>query len=350
MDPVAFDRLMMQRCLDLAIRGRGRVSPNPLVGCVIVYDGKIIGEGFHQRFKGLHAEIEAIRSVDPADHHLFSESTIYVSLEPCFHQGHNPPCVDEILRQRFKRVVIGELDPNPLVNGQSLKKLEQAGIQVATGLLASESKEIQAPFLSRMLKQRPYIVLKWAQSSDGQLGIKQQSLSISNAISKTLSHKWRTEIDAILIGIGTAITDLPQLTPRLYPGRSPVRIVLDPNSALPMNHPLLQGPSPTLVFRRDNQGNQTQYAEFVKVKSELPWLEGILNELQLRGISSLLVEGGPSTLRTFIRAGLWDEVWFIKAPTHLGEGGLPAPEFSGQLIDKIHCGTDEIMRFRAQTR
>lgn len=350
MEISVLDRLMMQRCLDLAMRGRSAVAPNPEVGSVITYQGKIIGEGYHKRYKGLHAEIEAIHTVAAADLDYLTDSTIYVSLEPCSHYGHNPPCVDEIIRRQFKRVVIGNLDPNPLVNGQGITKLKDAGIKVTQGVLADEGMACLAPFFSRVIKKRPHIVLKWAQSHNGHLGIKHKTVAISNNLSKTLSHKWRTEVDAILVGIGTALTDAPLLTPRFYPGLAPLRVVLDPEGKLPIAHPLLDRTKPTIVFNQVGQSSQENNLVFVQIPASKSWLPEVLDHLMRNGVSSLLVEGGPATLRTFIRYELWDEIWQIISPNELSTGNLPIPEFNGKIIDKIHLGTDEIRRIKSLTR
>lgn len=350
MEPAAFDRLMMQRCLDIAIRGRGFVSPNPLVGCVIVHQGWIIGEGYHKKYKGWHAEIEAIQSVAPADRSLISKSTVYVSLEPCYHHGHNPPCVDELIRQKVLRVVIGHLDPNPLVNGKSIAKLQTAGISVTTGVLAKEGRDFLNPFFCYQQNHRPYIILKWAESADGQLGIKHQSISISNGISKIISHKWRTELDAILVGYGTAHTDHPLLTARYYPGRAPLRVVLDPYAQLKAGESPLDGLYPTLIFNHVGKKSAEFNIEHVSAGHEKTYLPDIIHDLYSRKITSLLVEGGSSTLQSFLDLGLWDEIWQVVSPHPLRTYTLPAPFFKGEKIDEITCGTDKINRYKAFAR
>ncbi len=350
MDTAALDRLMMQRCLDLAVRGRGFVSPNPLVGCVIVHKDRIIGEGYHHKYKGLHAEIEALNSVVLADRALIPESTVYVSLEPCYHHGHNPPCVEELLRQKVSRVVIGHLDPNPLVNGQSVIKLQNAGIATTTGVLAKEGLETLAPFICYQQQNRPYIVLKWAQSADGQLGSEHKSISISNGISKIISHKWRTELDAILIGYRTAVTDQPLLTPRYFPGRVPLRVVFDPNAQLKRGLSPLDGVCPTLIYNCIGKESSEPNLEYASINPGRSIIFDIINHLYNRKITSLLVEGGPATLKLFLDLGLWDELWQVISPHPLKTRTLPAPHFIGEKIDEISCGTDKINRYKALTR
>lgn len=322
----------MSRALELATRGRSSVSPNPLVGCVIVHgDGpnaRIIGEGWHQRYGEAHAERNAILSIKPADNHLLPDSTAFVTLEPCSHFGKQPPCADLLIEKGVGRVAVCNLDPNPLVAGEGLQKLRNAGITAETGILAEQGRWLNRRFFTFMEEHRPYVILKWAETVDQFIsGPDKQPIAITRPMAQRLNHRWRTEEDAILVGTTTALTDNPRLNARLWPGRNPIRIVLDRQQKLPDSLNLFDGSQSTIRFTDD-----------VLRPFTLPRL---LTDLHQRGIQSLIVEGGAATLQGFIDAGLWDEARIFRSPKRLGNG-TRSPVISGQLLDKQTIGTDEL--------
>lgn len=329
-----YDILFMRRAMELATRGIGAVSPNPMVGCVIVHEGKIIGEGWHQRYGEAHAEVNAVHSVQHPE--LLNASTAYVSLEPCAHFGKTPPCADLLVRAGIKRVVVSNIDPNPLVAGKGIEKLRAAGMDVSVGLLEPEGRELNRRFLTMIQKQRPYIILKWAQTADGFMAREDgTSKWISNVYARQLTHKWRTEEDAILVGTKTAIMDNPQLTARAWSGRNPTRVVIDRNMVLPAGINLFDGSAPTLRYNQrvtEVMPNETR----VKIDSA-DFLRGMISNLFERRIQSLIVEGGPETLHNFTTAGLWDEVRMFVAPVRFGSG-LHAPRPAGNSVEMNVAG------------
>ncbi|MGA0557557.1 bifunctional diaminohydroxyphosphoribosylaminopyrimidine deaminase/5-amino-6-(5-phosphoribosylamino)uracil reductase RibD [Larkinella sp. VNQ87] len=379
----------MSRALQLACLGRGHVSPNPLVGCVIVYQNRIIGEGWHRQYGGPHAEVNAIRSV--ADEALLPESTVYVTLEPCSHFGKTPPCADLLIEKRVKKVVVCNDDPNPLVAGRGLAKLRAAGIEVETGLLTEEGRELNRRFFTFIEQQRPYLILKWAETADGFLAPTDfQPIPISSALSRQRVHQWRTEEDAFLIGTNTARYDNPQLNVRSWVGRNPVRIVIDKALQLPPSLHLFDGSQPTLVYtvspvdetvmntpkvERDPgpkgdldrvksgftksplgpgsrstlgvkapiSGSMTKY---VQLDPEAPFLPQLIADLYRQKIQSVVIEGGAALLESFLSRGLWDEVRVFKSTKVLGEG-LAAPTVRGRLVDTERVGEDWLMTYRA---
>lgn len=303
------DTVFMQRALQLALHGAGFVSPNPLVGCVLVVDNQIIGEGYHQRYGEAHAEVNAIASVQ--DLTLLKKATAYVTLEPCAHFGKTPPCADLLIRVGIPRVVIANEDPFPQVAGRGIQKLRDAGCDVVVGCLAEEGAWINRRFFQSLRHQRPYIILKWAQSADGFVGTSDRKpWPITGQISQKLVHRWRSEEDAILVGVETALQDQPALTTRAWPGRDAQRIVLDPSGRLPAHHPLLDGQ--TWVFTLQNEPN--------KLTVDPPFLPHVLTQLWEKGIRSILVEGGPTVQRHFQDAGLVDEYRIGTNARVLGQG------------------------------
>ena len=300
--------LFMRRCIQLAQCGEAGAAPNPMVGAVVVCDGKIIGEGFHRRCGGPHAEVNAINSVK--DKHLLSRSTIYVSLEPCAHFGKTPPCADLIIRSGIPRVVIGCTDPFAKVNGLGIKKLRDAGCEVVEGVLEEACRELNHRFFTFHQEHRPWILLKWAQSADGYIAPLQATqregkVFFSNSVTQTLVHRLRARSQAILVGTRTALVDNPTLTTRYWPGPNPLRLTIDRHNCLPSTLHLLDGSTPTVVYTHES-------------------IEEILQDLYQRGIQSLLVEGGAKLLQSFIDAGLWDEARIETAPVRLGNG-IAAP-------------------------
>ena len=335
------DVLFMQRAMELALRGSGSVSPNPLVGCVIAHEDRIIGEGWHEKYGSAHAEVNAVSRVD--DKSLLRESTVYVSLEPCAHFGKTPPCADMLAQHQVKRVVVAATDPNPLVSGKGIKKLRTAGITVETGLLQEEGIHLNRRFFTMILKDRPYIILKWAQTADGFMARENfDSKWISNAYARQLVHKWRTEEDAIMVGANTAHYDNPRLTARDWTGRNPLRIVIDRSLRLSDDLLLFDGSTPTLRYHRPS-GTPAHTREERAEINDADFMTGVMRDLHVRRIQSILVEGGPTLLRWFITTGLWDEARIIVSPVRFGNG-IAAPSVNTGMT-----GSDAQMDVRSPT-
>ncbi|MBL7776535.1 MAG: bifunctional diaminohydroxyphosphoribosylaminopyrimidine deaminase/5-amino-6-(5-phosphoribosylamino)uracil reductase RibD, partial [Saprospiraceae bacterium] len=294
------DERYLHRCFQLARLGAGSVSPNPLVGAVLVHNGRIIGEGWHRQFGAAHAEVNALATVAPEDRHLIPQATLYCSLEPCSHQGKTPPCADLIVREKIARVVVSNTDPNPLVAGQGLEKLRAAGIPVEASVLQREGYELNRPFFTWITQKRPYIILKWAESADGFLGRIGQRTSVSGPLAQRLVHRWRSEADAILVGAATARVDDPRLDNRLYFGKSPLRIALDFRSKLPPDAHLLDDSAPTWILGPGRPGNW-QHTRFLPLgnpgETASDWIPGLLEQLRTDQKAILLVEGGASVLQ-----------------------------------------------------
>ncbi len=322
----------MQRALELATLGLGNVSPNPLVGCVVVYQDKIIGEGWHKKFGGPHAEVEAINNVKQKN--LLSEATLYVNLEPCSHHGKTPPCADLIIRHQIRKVVIANKDPNPLVAGQGINKLEQAGVEVVSGIKADEGMKLNARFFHNLQFKRPYLVLKWAETSDGFIARENyDSKWISDAYSRRLVHKWRGEEDGILVGTNTGHYDNPQLNVRLWSGRDPVRIVIDRSLRLDPDLNLFDQTLPTLVY---NLKKDEQKENLIHVRlTQEGFLDQMLEDLHKRGIHSVLVEGGSMLLQEFIQNNLWEEAFVFKSPQSFKQGKR-APRLINEKLVQLH--------------
>ncbi|MCW0484011.1 bifunctional diaminohydroxyphosphoribosylaminopyrimidine deaminase/5-amino-6-(5-phosphoribosylamino)uracil reductase RibD [Gaoshiqia sediminis] len=320
----------MERCISLARLGSGEVAPNPMVGSVIVCNDLIIGEGFHRQYGGPHAEVNAINSVK--DKSLLKESTIYVSLEPCAHFGKTPPCSDLIISHRIPRVVVGSVDPFAKVAGKGIEKMRRAGIQVEVGVLEDECLELNRRFFTFHQQQRPYVILKWAQTLDGFLDIDRsqpefgQPTWISNELSRRLVHRQRTEEAAILIGTNTAMKDNPSLTVRDWSGRQPVRLVIDRQNLLPDSLHLKDGTMPTIVFT-DNKGENRRNLEFVPLDFSRNILPQLLDFLYARELQSVVVEGGKLLLQSFIDQDLWDEAHVYVGHSWFGNG-VPAPHLA----------------------
>lgn len=320
--PTAAD--YMNRCFELAQLGAGHVAPNPMVGAVLVYNGRIIGEGYHQQYGQAHAEVNCINSVSTDDQHLIEKSTIYVSLEPCAHFGKTPPCCDLIIRHKIPAVVVGCRDSYGEVNGKGIQKLLAAGVDVNVGELDYDALDLNRRFFTFHQKQRPYIILKWAQSSNGLVGgADDDRVLISNEQTNRLVHKWRTEEASILVGTNTALKDNPSLTARLWPGNNPVRLVIDNNLRLPASLHLFDQSVKTIVFNQQKDQSEVNL-EFVKL-DPTDNIASILNWLHKNAIQSILVEGGPSLLQSFIDAGLWDEARVIKSSGVIINKGIAAP-------------------------
>ena len=300
----------MQRCLQLAAMGAGKVAPNPIVGAVLVYEDRIIGEGYHQQFGEAHAEVSCINSVAEADRMLIKESTLYVSLEPCAHFGKTPPCADLIIKNKIPKVVIGCQDSFKEVAGKGIERLKAAGIEVAVGILENECIELNRRFFVFHEMKRPYIILKWAQSSDRKIAAEAKRTFISNDFTNRLVHKWRTEEAAIMVGTNTALLDDPALTARLWPGNNPVRLVIDTALKLPLYLKLFDRTVKTVVFNFVKQGKD-ENLNYYKLKKDENILLQIAGALYEMNIQSVMVEGGAKLLQSFIEEGIWDEAWVI---------------------------------------
>ena len=323
---MSIDEQYMSRCIQLAELGAGNVAPNPMVGAVLVYDDKIIGEGYHKKYGEAHAEVNCINSVEEKNKHLIEKSTIYVSLEPCAHYGKTPPCADLIIKNNIPKVVIGTKDIYKEVAGAGIEKLKNAGIEVLTGVLENECIDLNKRFFTFHQKQRPYIILKWAQSANGKIGsANNERILISNDYSNRLVHRWRSEESAILVGTNTALKDNPSLTTRLWKGKNPIRIVIDKNLKLPHELKIFSKTTNTIIFN-SLKNTIEENVEYIKLENK-NFLEEILRTLYKLNIQSVLVEGGAKTLQSFIDKGLWDEARIITNEGMIIENGISSPEF-----------------------
>jgi diaminohydroxyphosphoribosylaminopyrimidine deaminase / 5-amino-6-(5-phosphoribosylamino)uracil reductase len=329
------DEQYMSRCMELASNGLGHVAPNPMVGCVIVRDGKIMGEGFHQRFGDAHAEVNAIsHAIAKHGENVLGKSTLYVSLEPCAHTGKTPPCTRLIIEKKIPDVFIGCGDPFSEVNGAGIRELQKAGVRVHTGILEKECREVNRRFFTFHEKKRPYIILKWAQSLDrfiAPMNATVQTRWISNDYSRLRSQKFRTEEQAILVGSTTVNADNPRLTAREWSGKNPLRIVLDPQDSISPGASVLDASAPTIVFTR-NRNHKAGSAEWMSVDLLESNLASVLRELHSRSIQSVIVEGGAFTLQKFIDQGLWDEARIFIAGKFLNDGvAAPRIDFTKKI-------------------
>ena len=328
----------MARCLELARLGIGHTAPNPMVGAVLVHGDRIIGEGYHQVYGGPHAEVNCINSVSPENISLISSSTLFVSLEPCAHFGKTPPCADLIIEKKIPRVIVACRDPFESVNGKGIEKLEKAGIDVTVGVLEKEAIELNKRFFTLHRKNRPYIILKWAQTADHKIAsLGRERLIISNEFTNRKTHQWRTEEAAILVGTNTALKDDPQLNNRLWPGKAPVKLLIDLSLKVPSSAKLFSGGN-TIVYNSTKSGKEGNIEWYrIDPNSSLP--EQVIGHLKSQHLLSVLVEGGARLLQSFINENLWDEARVI-TNTSLSIGpGLHAPEFlRAQKVQK----TDQI--------
>lgn len=351
----------MQRCLQLASLGMGKVAPNPLVGAVLVYNDSIIGEGYHEQYGQPHAEVNCIRSVKEEDSHRLSQSTLYVSLEPCSHYGKTPPCADLIISKQIPKVVIACRDPFHEVNGKGIEKLQAAGVEVIVGILDKEAMELNKRFFRFHSDHRPYVTLKWAQTKDGKIAAASTEpgarLLISNEYTNRLVHKWRTEEMAILVGTRTAAFDDPQLTSRLWPGPDPIRLVIDMHLQLPATLNLFTSGHPTIIFnlhkhtlpigKYSSQELREIGVVYYQVTGDVSIVQQVINGLYQLGIQSVLVEGGAVTLQSFIDEKLWDEAKIIENQQLVIGGGLPAPILKQQqLVQQEVVNTDQITTYK----
>lgn len=345
------NELYMNRCLQIAAFARGNTSPNPMVGAVIVCDGRIISEGYHHKAGEPHAEPNAINSV--ADKKLLQRSTLFVNLEPCSHYGKTPPCAQLIIKMGIPHVIVGMLDPNPIVAGRGVKMMQEAGINVEVGVIEEKCKELNKRFTTYHTKHRPYVILKWAQTADGYLDTCRTekgdgAVRISNEVTKALNHQVRTQEDAILVGTSTAYLDDPHLTSRKWHGHNPIRCVIDLNHRLPMNLKLWDTSARTILFTSDNKSsNLPANIEIVYMDrvSSLPIQ--ILQALYERQIQSVIIEGGAMTLNAFISEDLWDEARVETSILPL-RSGVSAPKLPKLPVETEFCYNNRVDFFVAQ--
>ena len=332
----------MFRCLQLAKLAAGNVAPNPMVGAVLLHEETIIGEGYHKKFGEAHAEVNCIDSVKEEYKHLIEKSTMYVSLEPCSHFGKTPPCTDLIIKNKIPRVVIGCTDVYKEVDGKGIKKLQDAGVEVITGILEKECQELNKRFFTFHQKQRPYIILKWAESANGKIGMDNERVFISNEYTNRLVHKWRSEEAAILVGKQTALKDDPSLTTRLFPGENPVRCVIDNNLSLPLWLKIFDQSTSTIVF---NFLKNEEEKNIKRIKLDNGELSTLLRSMYDLQIQSLIVEGGGILLQSFIDVGLWDEARIICNEELIIENGIKAPVLKKAMLQKREKYFSDTIRY-----
>lgn len=335
------DKIYMQRALQLARCGEGNVSPNPMVGAVIVCDGKIIGEGYHRKCGEAHAEVNAVASVK--DKTLLKSSTMYVTLEPCSHYGKTPPCCNLIKECGIPRVVIGIKDPFPEVAGRGIRILQEAGVEVTVGVLEEDCRFINRKFITAHTQKRPYVLLKWCESSDGYIAAikngKPTPVQLSSQVSSIYMHRERSLCDAIMVGTTTVLTDNPTLTVRGWKGKNPLRVVIDRDAKLPHDRKIFNNESQTLIFTNLSQTTTDQ--RYIKIDFSENIIPQILKELYSRGVTSLMVEGGTKTLQSFIDCGVWDEIRREVSPIVIEEG-ITAPKISFDEAQTSECGSSRI--------
>jgi diaminohydroxyphosphoribosylaminopyrimidine deaminase/5-amino-6-(5-phosphoribosylamino)uracil reductase len=370
----------MRRCLELALLGAGHTAPNPMVGAVLVHEGRIIGEGYHRQYGQAHAEVNCIAAVKEGDLPLIAQSTLFVSLEPCAHHGKTPPCADLVVEKKIPRVVIGCRDPFPLVNGKGIEKLLAAGVDVSLGVLEKECVHLNRRFFTFNTLHRPFILLKWAQSANGMIagpaggeeagqapkaegrhwsGGSGVRTLISNEYSNRLVHKWRSEEAAILVGARTALLDDPALTVRSWKGPNPVRLVIDKELRLPSTLQLFDRRVPTIVFnllRHKEEGETGESGEgegegdnlsYYQLATDSSLVHQVVMALYRLKISSVMVEGGARLLQSFIDEGYWDEARVITNDELEISGGLASPELKDpQLLSREIIFSDTIRYYK----
>lgn len=322
------DEFFMRRCLELAWNGMEQVAPNPMVGSVICFEGRAVGEGYHQVYGGAHAEVNAIRSV--RDMVLLKKSTLYVNLEPCAHQGKTPPCSDLIIESGIPRVVIGTSDSNSLVAGKGIEKLRKAGIDVRVGVLEPECLALNRRFFTYHEKKRPYIILKWAQTQDGFLDVIRQPGDpigvnwITNPLSRLLVHRWRSQEQAIMVGSNTVLFDNPQLNVRYWEGRDPIRVLIDRKLRIPSDAHIFNYAVPTIVFNLQ-QTRLDKNLQYIQIRQNEDLLKQVFDHLYQRNIASVFVEGGSKLLNELLLKGYWDEARVLTGLKTFGRG-VEAPK------------------------
>ena len=331
----------------MAKNGLGTTYPNPLVGCVIIFENTIIGEGWHKKSGASHAEVIAIESVQNKE--LLSSSTLYVSLEPCSHFGKTPPCADLILKYKIPNVVIGTVDPNSKVAGKGIQKLKDSGVNVTFGILEKEGNELNKRFFTFHRKNRPYIILKWAESADGFISPKnkteQKPVWISNEYSRQLVHKWRSEEQAILVGTQTIIDDNPSLTVRDWVGKNPIRVVIDKENAIDLSSNVFDNKAKTIVFSNKEVTSNSDKIQTIKIDFDTNSTQEIVKKLYNNNIQSIIIEGGRKTLQSFIDTNLWDEARVFIGEINLKEG-TKAPELNRKINLKVVLKKDTLLLYR----
>ena len=335
----------MRRAIYLAELGTGKTAPNPLVGCVIVKEDRIIGEGYHQKYGENHAEVNAIESI--RENETAAGSTVYVNLEPCAHFGKTAPCTELLIRNKVKKVIIGCTDSNPMVSGRGVERLKRAGIDVHVGILEEECRKINKRFFTFIEKNRPYVTLKWAQTKDGFLDRKRENDEIgihwiTATETQSLVHKWRSEEQAILVGRNTIINDNPSLTVREYYGKNPLRVVIDSQLQITENSKeVFSEEAPTIIFNRvkDHEEKNVTWVKIPETSTKC-----ILDQLYKRGIQSIMVEGGSRTLQYFIVDNVWDEANVLVGDIKFGSG-VKAPIINKMPVDTYTFGSDRIYHF-----
>ncbi|NTW31903.1 MAG: bifunctional diaminohydroxyphosphoribosylaminopyrimidine deaminase/5-amino-6-(5-phosphoribosylamino)uracil reductase RibD [Bacteroidetes bacterium] len=344
------DNIFIQRCIYLAGKGKGLLETNPMVGCVIVYNDKIIAEGYHKEYGGPHAEVNAINKLK--DKEILKHSILYVNLEPCSHVGKTPPCADLIISMKIPKVIIGNIDPNNLVAGRGIKKLKSAGVEVVSGILNNECKELNKRFFTFHNLKRPYIILKWAQSLDGFIGNKKDSYKdskpvwITNENLRTLVHKWRAEEQSIMIGTNTALLDNPQLNTRNWTGKNPIRIVCDRLLRLPENLYVFDGKISTIILTAKNIKNKnSKNLEYINIDFENNFVKQVCDILFEKNIQSLFVEGGAKLHQTFINSNKWDEARVFTGNINLYQG-VQAPIIKGNIVSEGLFNNDRLTIYK----
>ena len=328
----------MQKCLDLAVKGKANVAPNPMVGCVVVLEDKIIGQGYHELFGQAHAEVNAIKSV--FNKSLLPLSTLYVNLEPCAHFGKTPPCASLIIEHKIQKVVIGCVDTFSKVSGKGIAQMQTKNIDVISGVLENECRALNKRFFTFHEQKRPYIILKWASSSDGYIAPKVQddTFWMTSIQSKKRVHQWRSEEMGILVGTKTAINDNPSLTVRDVEGKNPIRFVLDKNLRLTNDLALFNNEAQTFIFTENATEKNHIQTDFTNLA------QSVCNELYQKGIQSIIIEGGRQTLQSFIDANLWDEARVFTAPINLKDG-TKAPDFNQQYSQYEQVANDHLKTY-----
>ncbi len=357
MDTLSIDKMYMARCLELALNGQGNVAPNPMVGALIVHNERIIGEGYHVKYGDSHAEINAVNSVKNKS--LLKQSTLYLSLEPCSHFGKTPPCVDTIIAMGIPKVVVATIDVNPKVMGRGVDYLRKAGVEVVVGVMEDEARDLNRRFFTFQTKKRPYIILKWAQTIDGFIDAARgpsdpiTPIWITNELSRSLVHRWRSEEQAILIGTKTVEKDNPKLNVREWSGRTPTRVIIDRKLRLPIDANVFDGKIPTLLFIGNNATASVRKAQFAAISNleiiSIDFARGmefqLLKELYDRNINSVMIEGGAIIINSFVQKNLWDEARVFVGNKFFYDG-VKAPVFNRKLYSYDELDDSKLFTYR----
>ncbi len=331
----------MKRCFELARIAQFKTQTNPCVGSVLVHEDLVIGEGYHVYFGGAHAERNAINSVSQQHKSLIANSTLYISLEPCCIHGKTPPCSDLILESGIKKVVISTLDPNPLMSGNSIETLKEKGVKVISGILEEEGRNLIKPFMAH-LEERPYVILKFAQSSDAYFGKRNKQVWFSNRYTQVKVHKWRAEVDALLVGYETARVDNPKLTTRLYPGKNPIRFVLDRDATLPRELKIWTDDIPSYFITENEEiVSDNPIKKFICIAFDDHFIDNLLSTAFKMNVFSIMIEGGANTIQLFIDQSMWDEARILNSDIIL-ESGIRSPKVRGRIFNKEKVDSDHI--------